>query len=169
MIYALSGDYQLTHCFKLLSAVCNKVFISCKQDQQLGRASILPRLFDLPMQSGPAAGLLSAYRYNPEMSWLVLACDYPWADSEAINDLKVNHSPRYAATVYKNSVSDVLEPLFAIGKPGALDAFRKAVDRIGRAANPQRVLQSLKLMKLTPKNPKWLCNMNKALDLELSS
>lgn len=72
-----------------------------------------PRVADVPHARGPMAGLLAAMRWNPQVSWLVAACDLPVITLEAIRWLLATRSPGVWATLPRLPGADGVEPLLA--------------------------------------------------------
>ncbi|MEN8191152.1 MAG: molybdenum cofactor guanylyltransferase, partial [Thermodesulfobacteriota bacterium] len=73
----------------------------------------LPRIGDIPGLKGPMTGLLSAMRFQPRTSWLLIGCDMPSISSEAINWLLQNRLPGIWATMPRLSAKAPVEPLLA--------------------------------------------------------
>lgn len=71
------------------------------------------RIADIPGVAGPLSGIASAMRYNPAVSWLLLACDMPGISTESINWLLKQRKPGRIAIIPKNPESGMSEPLFA--------------------------------------------------------
>ena len=72
-----------------------------------------PRLLDIPGVSGPMAGLVAAMRWQPLVSWVVLACDMPRVSEEAVRWLLAERPLGCWGRVPRNAESGRLEPLFA--------------------------------------------------------
>lgn len=85
----------------------------------LGRASVPPALRDLPLlpdapdAEGPLAGILAAMRWNPTASWLIAACDMPFATPSAVRWLLSTRRPGTWATLPRLTGSSGVEPLLA--------------------------------------------------------
>lgn len=73
----------------------------------------LQRIPDIPGVAGPLTGVLSAMRWQPGISWLVVACDMPFVSVEAINWLLKRRGPGCWGRLPRLSGSDFCEPLFA--------------------------------------------------------
>ena len=67
--------------------------------------------------SGPAAGLLAAFKAHPQVTWLVIACDYPLLDVETLRQLRSAYKPPVAC--FRNQ-DGFCEPLLGIWSPEAL-------------------------------------------------
>ena len=78
----------------------------------------LDRLPDAPELAGPAAGLVSALRWDPDAAWLVAACDQPLVEAAAVTWLLGERCPgRWA--VMPRTGDDTVEPLLAVYEPQA--------------------------------------------------
>ncbi|KAF9876884.1 molybdopterin-guanine dinucleotide biosynthesis protein a [Colletotrichum karsti] len=77
--------------------------------------------------AGPAAGLLSAYRYDPWATWVVVNCDYPLLPPDAIYHLMVKRDS-VPVTCYRSTDGDC-EPLLAIWAPPAMARLAERVAR----------------------------------------
>ncbi len=107
-----NGRTWLEHTVELLHQVCEQVVIvgsgvvTDELDQHL-------RLADIPDAQGPMAGLLSAMRWAPQVSWLVAACDLPAISLEALHWLLATRSPGVWATLPSLAGVPGVEPLLA--------------------------------------------------------
>jgi len=75
--------------------------------------SFLPRLPDIPEVRGPLTGILAAMRWQPEVSWLLVACDMPDISSEAVSWLLSQRRPGCWGTVPCLHEDGYVEPLLA--------------------------------------------------------
>ena len=73
----------------------------------------LARLPDAPDQRGPKAGMLSAMRWQPRVTWLFVACDLPWITGEALQWLLDTRAPGVWATLPQLTGAPGPEPLLA--------------------------------------------------------
>jgi molybdopterin-guanine dinucleotide biosynthesis protein A len=80
----------------------------------------LPRLPDVAVGSGggPLAGLLAATRHAPDAAWLIVACDLPQLDADAVAWLVAQRAEGHAAVLPRGPAGFV-EPLFALYEPAA--------------------------------------------------
>ncbi len=81
------------------------------------------QLPDIPYCSGPLAGILSAFRWQPQTAWLFVACDMPLLNPETIHWLIQQRTPGYWAFVPKTI--DQPHPLCAIYEP----QFKKILEQ----------------------------------------
>ena len=77
------GKPQAEHVRDLLKNVCAEIFISARPGQL---AYDMPVIEDVPpfVDIGPLGGILSAMTTHPGVSWLVMACDLPFADEKTL-------------------------------------------------------------------------------------
>lgn len=73
----------------------------------------LPRMADVPGAAGPLAGILSAMRWLPGVSWLLAACDMPSLTPEAIDWLLDSRDPGRWAVIPRRHPDSHVEPLLA--------------------------------------------------------
>jgi len=103
----------------------------------------LPRLADIPAVAGPLTGILSAMRWQPEVAWLLLACDMPGLSTEAVRWLLAQRSVGCWGGVPQIAGARAVEPLFARYEPQCGELFEQlrlqGVRRIGRIAETQKV------------------------------
>lgn len=94
---------------------------------KLAGTMVLP---DAPGLAGPLAGMLSAMRWAPLVSWLFVACDLPLISAAAVKWLLATRAPGVWAAIPKSRAG--FEPLFAhydfrarplleaVGRPAAI-------------------------------------------------
>jgi glutamate dehydrogenase (NADP+)/cyclic pyranopterin phosphate synthase/molybdopterin-guanine dinucleotide biosynthesis protein A len=73
----------------------------------------LPRLEDIVGVQGPLAGILAAMRWNPSVSWLLVACDMPDMDLAGLKWLLSTRGLGVWGTVPRHPQTGQLEPLLA--------------------------------------------------------
>lgn len=152
------GTSQVLYLFRLLSACCQRVFVSIGPDRSgtgtedrrteslpagyLG----LPVIRDRRTGIGPAAGLLAAAEAFPEAAWLAAAVDMPGIGPKQIRLLVSRRDHARPATVPFDAGTDVFEPLFAIYEPEAMSAFGNAITN-GRYGL-QRALRTVEVKRI---------------------
>lgn len=116
----------------------------------------LKKISDNPDQDiGPVAGLLSAYHYDTEATWLIIACDYPLLQAAAVHQLIENYDA--PVTCFKNA-NGFSEPLLGIWSPNAL---RSLQDNVGsNHTGPAYTLRQLGSKLIVPNREEWLVNVN---------
>jgi len=159
------GETQLGRAVKLLGGHVSRVFVSTSASQANDPVrrdfdQIVDRYEDI----GPVAGILSAMDMDPQVSWLVLACDLPNIDAGTIGYLLENASADHHATAFRSVVDDMPEPLCAIYRPASraiIDSFVKDGFNC-----PRKILINSSTCLLTQPNPGALHNINTPEDLD---
>ena len=112
------GLPQWQYLAQLLAPLTEKVFLSCREDQQLDTA--LPIIKDSVGDAGPATGILSAYKAFPERAWFVLACDLPLVSAQSLEVLIASRDTTKEATAFISSFKQSPEPLMTIWETSGL-------------------------------------------------
>lgn len=101
------------------------------------------RLADIPGVVGPLTGIVAACRWQPNVSWLVVACDMPHISAEAVRWLLAERSAGCWGRVPRQAGSDHGEPLFAWYDIRAAQLFEEQLFtgnlRIGDVAGHLRI------------------------------
>jgi molybdenum cofactor guanylyltransferase len=108
------GRPQRDFLVDLLAPFCEEVWISARSEQDFSTetsAKILPDSF---LNLGPTGAILSAFQKNPNVAWLVVACDLPLLDAATIEFLIKNRDPKNIATAFRNPETGWTEPLITI-------------------------------------------------------
>lgn len=159
------GRSQLSCAVSLLERHLPRVFVSARSDQaEEAERSKFAQIVDRYADIGPIAGILSALESNPQVSWMVLACDLPNLDDATIATLIAAHSVEHPVTAYKSSSDGLPEPLCAIYSPSARGVIAEFVAQ-GLMCPRKMLIQSDTLL-LEQANPAALANMNTPADLE---
>ena len=156
---------QRSRCFEQMRFHCDQVFVSCLPEQVARLQPGLPYILDSGAGVGPGLGILSAAMAHPQASWLVLACDFPFAREETIQYLIEHRDPSRAATCFVHP-DGVLEPLFAIWERPALMALERAFSA-GRFS-PRAVLETENPARVSYPAAQELLNVNRPGDLPSS-
>ena len=160
----IDGKTQLDRTYELVSQFCERVYVSVRSDQagETIRREY-PQIIDVLTDIGPAAGIIAALDEDPDVAWLVVACDLPLLDSKTLEHLVHNRNPKRVATAYRSSYDDLPEPLCAIYEPGARTAIREF---IGEGLNcPRKMLLKSDIELLQQLQPGALENVNTPDDL----
>jgi molybdopterin-guanine dinucleotide biosynthesis protein A len=104
---------------------------------------------------GPAAGLLAAHGRDTAATWLVVACDFPLLQGEALKQLVDEYEK--PATCFRND-EGFTEPLLGIWSPQALEELQENVKN-GRSG-PNYTLKKVGSKLLVPNDQEWLVNVN---------
>lgn len=147
---------QREHLADILSAYCEKVFISVKATE--GLTSAYPFLKDNYLLASPLNALLTAFEVHPHVSWLVIACDMPLVTGQTIERLIAHQNTETMATAYKSPVDDLPEPLITIWHKGSYAALKAAYEN--HQKSPRRVLMQLSVTLVEPLQAAELWNAN---------
>lgn len=112
LIKGENGKTWLENSIELLLSFVDGVVIAGKGDIPSSLTAI-PRLPDVPGVVGPLAGFLSACRWQPLISWLLLACDMPLVSKEAVAWLLGKRRAGAWGIVPVLGKGERYEPLFA--------------------------------------------------------
>ena len=153
------GKNQGEYCFELLSAHCEKVFISNRKEQaSLKGHRKFPQIHDSFRDMGPLGGILSAMVAYPQVAWLVLACDLPYVDKEIIETLIKKRNSLKIATAYVNTTGRLPEPLCTIYESKSRSHLLKFLNQ--GCESPREILTSCDIQLLNPMNKCSLVNVN---------
>ena len=153
-------------------AQINSISISVKPEPKLleeGERLSLKTLFDESSSFGPASALLAAHASDPHATWLAVACDFPFADTACLRNLKEVHTsrkPESEITCYGHE-DGTPEPLLAIWTPHALSKLRENV-RLG-LRGPIATLKKCEFLELRAGKEKWLINVNTPTEWEAAN
>jgi molybdopterin-guanine dinucleotide biosynthesis protein A len=117
------GKEQRYHMADLLGSVCSDVFISCRAEQAGEIDPAYKTLTDTYEGGGPIIALLSAFKSNPDVAWLVTACDLPLLDAATLEHLIKNRNTSGIATTFQSSFDGLPEPLITIWEPASYAAL----------------------------------------------
>jgi molybdenum cofactor guanylyltransferase len=163
-----AGRHQTERAFDLLKPRCVKVFLSNRADQANAHGHAgFPQIHDTVQHLGPMGGILSALDAQPDVAWLVLACDLPYLEAETLDHLIRNRNPARIATVYTSCHDGLPEPLCAIYEPSSREAFKALVAR--GITCPRKALMQLDAERLQPLDPLALENVNTCQEYEAAA
>jgi molybdopterin-guanine dinucleotide biosynthesis protein A len=149
------GKTQEQYLFDLLSNYFSAVYVSINKNQTTDLPYI-PDL-DLPIKS-PMVGIVSAFNHNPNVAWLVVACDMPFVDEIAIEFLLKHRDSEKFATAFENLEEHFPEPLLTIYEPRIFPKLQEAIHQ-GKKS-PMKVLQDLDIEFLQKFDNQWITNIN---------
>ena len=151
--------------YKLVAEVCDKVFLSIRDEQKSQYEKEFNVIVDQDEFKGPFNGILSAHNENPDVAWLVVACDLPLVDRTSLDQLIEERDAKRTATAYATLKSGLPEPLIAIWEPDALKAA-KAYLLESESSCPRKFLINSDTKTIHPKDDKVLLNANVEEDYE---
>ncbi|UCE93619.1 MAG: NTP transferase domain-containing protein [Flavobacteriaceae bacterium] len=110
------GKSQRLYSMEMLEKLDLKSFLSVRKEQQINQGNIITDKF---IGLGPFGAICSAFQYDPNNAWLVLATDLPYADEKLIRHLINQRDPSKVATAIKGKNKRFPEPLITIWEPRA--------------------------------------------------
>lgn len=125
----------------------------------------VPRVDDVAGLGGPLAGILAAFRGYPGVSWLIVACDLPDMQGEALQWLLDCRRPGVLAVMPELAGDGRIEPLLAYYD----HACRKLLEEMAAAGHRRMNLLQAAAGVITPQPSPDLCaswrNVNTPEDL----
>ncbi len=153
------GVPQREHLYHLLSEVCEQTFISLRREQEATTPFGFATIADENEFKGPYNGLLSAHKKHPKAAWLVLACDLPLIDLDALKELISQRDNTKQATAFALKENPLPEPLCAIWEPHAFVDSLSYLEA-GNGTCPRKFLINTDTKLVFPKNENVLLNAN---------
>ena len=164
---ALEIDHEslLSRTVGVLQAVIDTVFVSIRADQIDDRLrSQFQLVIDQDDSLGPASGIIAAHESRPDAAWLVVACDMPLLNPDAVRYLIKARTGRRAATAYRSPDDGLPEPLCAIYEPDTLARFQHQA-HAGKGLSPRGLLAHADVELVDPQQKGLLSNVNTVDDL----
>lgn len=109
---------------QLLTSVCDKVFISVRDDLDSTPNTIVDAFGEI----GPLGAIASAQQTDPTATWLILACDLPMVEKKHLQALIEARDPSSDTTYFTSATDGFPEPLCAIWEPSSACPVRLSID-----------------------------------------
>lgn len=159
------GKSQVSFLYDLLKDQVDETYISCRSEQKGERhLEGFPLIEDSVEVFGPSAGILSAFKKDPQASWLVLAVDMPFVNGSTITELIKKRNHKKMATCFHNGEKKWPEPLCAIYEPSIVKNIQHYVE-LGKPC-PRKVLMNSDIELLVPLEERVLQNANTPQDFQ---
>lgn len=137
-----TGQPQALRAVELLRPLCRDVFVSIRPDQADGVPyRDMQVLLDKTEGNGPLTGLVTAFDFNPDAAWMVLACDLPLIDAPSLAYLLDHRDPQAVATAFL-AADGLPEPLCAVYEPHCRARLRDTGLREVLIRGPSRLLEA---------------------------
>lgn len=148
---------------ELLNKYCSKVYISCRDEQipSIKSAKSIPDQFS---EFGPLEGIYRAFKYNNQVSWLVVAVDLVYINEQHIKLLISHNHSNYDSIAYKNPITGDPFPLCSIYRPTAFSEIESHY--FSKLKSPRIVLQSINTLLIEMNDLKSLDGINTRTDFE---
>lgn len=108
------GIPQRDYSLQLLESAGLETYLSVRTD---GEVIVQKTISDAFLGLGPFGAICSAFMYNPNKAYLVLATDLPFVNKELIELLVSKRNSKKIATAIKGKGKEFMEPLIAIWEP----------------------------------------------------
>ncbi len=151
------GQSQLNYLIDLGKKCGLEVFVSTASSG-LAENSHAEEIPDFMQANGPIVGMISAFRRFRNRAFLVVACDMPFINEEAIQTLISNRDHTAFATCFANREKGWNEPLFAIWEPRSKMVLWNALGNDFKC--PRKLLSQLRVKSLDTERQEWLINAN---------
>ncbi len=159
------GKEQRYYMADLLGKVCGEVFISCREEQQTQIDGSYQLLVDSYSGAGPLIGILSAFKSNPNVAWLVTACDLPLLDLSTLQYLIQNRDSSSIATTFQSPHDGFPEPLITIWEPASFERLQVHITDGYTCPRKALIRNEANVKMLTAPNPEVLINANTPEDV----
>ena len=159
------GVPQREFLYHLLDKVCDKTFLSVRNEQKDEFAADFNLIVDENKYRGPLNGILSAHKEYPKVAWLVIACDLPLLDKKTVEELVLKRDATKIATAYATKESMLPEPLAAIWEPLGLKNVITYMDS-AKSSCPRKFLINSDVKLIFPKQDDVLYNANSIAEFE---
>lgn len=140
----------------LLAPVCERVFLSLRADQLPEGEGCEDCIADEPAfaGNGPIGAVLTLQPRFPGSALLLLSCDLPHFDADALTALLAGRDPNQWATAFINPETDRPEPLVTVYEPAFLAVLPVAF--AGGARSLQRIMAQRPINRLVPAHLRWI-------------
>jgi molybdopterin-guanine dinucleotide biosynthesis protein A len=166
MVIGADGLNQAQRAVQELSPVCQKVFLSLRDGQTAPEGcEHFEIVRDNPKLSGPLAGILAAFKQEPDAAWLVTACDLPFVTPEVLHKLVHARTDGANFIAYASATDGLPEPLCAIYEPCARAILQRHAERNHFCPRHIMIEERATLLELPPSCLRALENMNTPEDI----
>jgi molybdopterin-guanine dinucleotide biosynthesis protein A len=156
---------QREYLYEQLKPVCDEVYLSIRTGQEDNLPEAMQYILDENTYRGPFNGLLSAHLKFPEAAWLVVACDLPLIDTNALAYLLERRNPSAFATAFATRKTGLPEPLAALWEPHGLKTALEHM-KTAESSCPRKFLINTETTLVYPEDDLWLANANEPGDYE---
>lgn len=150
---------HLLDTYHLVASLCVKTWVSHRKKQSgTSIRNQLPQILDSQGDIGPLGGILSAFDIFPHVAWLVVSCDLPFLDRQALSHLIRSRNPGCQATSFTGIENRLPEPMCAIYEPASFHHLRQFAKQGNYS--PREALMACSLRAVTPTCNRTLQNVN---------
>lgn len=156
---AWHGKEQQYYMADLLQPLCSEVYISLRQDQENETHADYKTLTDSYTGIGPYGAILSAFKFQPDVAWLVVACDLPLLNSDTLKYLLEHRDANAIATTFQSPFDGLPEPLITIWEPKSHSILLESLSS-GYTCPRKVLIKSESVTILQAPDAKALMNVN---------
>lgn len=156
-------DPHELHLAKVCASLGLETYLS-KRDFQEEQLYGFPVLADRFVGLGPFGAICSAFLFDPNAAWLVIACDMPFLDKATLDNLLKQRSPGHFATAVKSAKKEFPEPLVTIYEPKAYPRLLAMLAQGVTCARKMLINSYVHLLELEDDQP--LSNVNTREEFE---
>lgn len=158
------GKAQRYYLAEVLQSLGLNTHISCRDALQVNEFSPdYQYITDSFLDLGPMGALLSAFRQNPDVAYLVVACDMPLVNEKTFETLITSRNSEKLATAFLNPESNFPEPLITIWEPQSYAVLLSFL--AGGYSCPRKVLINSDIQLISLSDATALINVNKVEDV----
>jgi molybdenum cofactor guanylyltransferase len=154
-----NGKEQQYYLADLLQSFCSAVFISRREEEQKEKDVNYKILVDSYIGIGPYGAILSAFKFQPDVAWLVVACDLPLINKNILSYLLENRDETKMATTFKSPFDGLPEPLITIWEPKSYPVLLSYLSN-GYTCPRKVLIKSNDALILQPPDEGSLMNVN---------
>ena len=156
------GVPQFRYLMSMLEKSGLDTYLSCNRTQNGKLPAELPKIQDHYDGIGPLGGILSAFEEFPNSSWLVIACDLPFVNTENILTLLKARDMSCDVTTYRAN-DEFYETTFTIYEPST----HEKLSQMRKSGNYslQQALKKSDIKAIKPLNDIDMFNVNDKKDL----
>ncbi|MFD2585604.1 NTP transferase domain-containing protein [Croceitalea marina] len=161
------GIPQREYLYSLLESLCDKTFLSIREEQHKELVSNFNCIVDRNEYRGPLNGILSAHKEHSENAWLVVACDLPLLNAYSLEKLISERDTNKVATAYATKKSNLPEPLITIWEPKGLQLAKEYM-KTAESSCPRKFLINSDIKLVYPEKDEVLYNANSIKEYEFA-
>jgi len=151
------GEPQVRRIARTLESLAPPAWVSVRRAQAGDEVFAgLRVILDEDEGIGPMAGVLGAFRQDPNRAWLVVAVDMPFLTGGVLRRLVESRDPALYGTAYRNSDGGP-ETVCAIYEPRILPVL---LERKAKGKHSLMVLRDVPVKMVDPVDPRELRNIN---------
>ena len=162
------GKEQQYYVADLLIQFCNEVFISKRIKEKNETKNNYKTLIDSYTDIGPYGAILSSFKFNPNVAWLVVACDLPLLDKKTLEYLIKNRNTDSLATTFQSPFDNLPEPLITIWEPKSYSLLLSDLENGFTCPRKVLIKSRSKVHMIQPPNADALMNVNTPEDFTIA-